>query len=52
MKYFAHPDADEATPVDISKLLSDTLIVAGHELNTAGEVKRAGRSRARMQADF
>jgi signal transduction histidine kinase len=41
MKCFSHPGADQASPVDINKLLSDTLIVAGHELRAAGEVTTA-----------
>src|SRR6185369_8935588 len=38
MKCFSHPGSDEASPVDVNKLLSDTLVVAGHELRAAGEV--------------
>jgi signal transduction histidine kinase len=38
MKCFSRPGADEASPVDVNKLLSDTLVVAGHELRAAGEV--------------
>jgi PAS domain S-box-containing protein len=38
MKCFSHPGTDEASPVDVNKLLSDTLVVAGHELREVGEV--------------
>jgi signal transduction histidine kinase len=38
MKCFSHPGSDDASPVDVNKLLSDTLVVAGHELRAVGEV--------------
>jgi PAS domain S-box-containing protein len=38
MKCFSHPGSDHASPVDINKLLSDTLVVAGHELKAVGEL--------------
>jgi signal transduction histidine kinase len=41
MKCFSHPGTDQASQVDVNKLLSDTLIVAGHELRAAGEVTTA-----------
>jgi len=38
MKCFSHPGGPEAGPVDVNKLLSDTMVVAGHELKIADEV--------------
>jgi signal transduction histidine kinase len=38
MKCYSHPGSAEAVLVDVNKLLADTMIVAGHELRTAGEV--------------
>ena len=38
MKCFSHPGSAEASPLDVNKLLADTLVVAGHEMKTVGEV--------------
>jgi two-component system NtrC family sensor kinase len=38
MKRFSHPGTPSATPMDINKMLGDTLVIAGHELKTAGSV--------------
>lgn len=38
MKCFSHPGTTEAVPLDVNKLLSDTLVVAGHELRIAEEI--------------
>jgi signal transduction histidine kinase len=38
MKCFSHPGSSEASPVDVNKLLADTLVVAGHELKAVPEV--------------
>jgi len=38
MKCFSHPGTAEAVPFDVNKLLSDTLVVAGHELRIADEI--------------
>jgi signal transduction histidine kinase len=32
MKAFSHPGFEAASPVDVNKVLADTLIIAGHEL--------------------
>ncbi len=38
MKSFSHPGAAEAVPMDINKMLTDTLVIAGHEVRNAGTV--------------
>ncbi|MET0592271.1 MAG: ATP-binding protein, partial [Polyangiaceae bacterium] len=38
MKAFSHPGADTPTPMDVVKMLEDTLVIAGHELRDIATV--------------
>jgi PAS domain S-box-containing protein len=38
MKAFSHPGAETPTPMDIVKMLEDTLVIAGHELRDTATV--------------
>jgi signal transduction histidine kinase len=38
MKTFSHPGSDSAIPMDINKMVENTLIIAGHELKSVGRV--------------
>jgi PAS domain S-box-containing protein len=38
MKTFSHPGADTPTPMDVVKMLEDTLVIAGHELRDTATV--------------
>jgi PAS domain S-box-containing protein len=38
MKAFSHPGSDTATPMDVVKMLEDTLVIAGHELRAVATV--------------
>jgi PAS domain S-box-containing protein len=38
MKAFSHPGADTPTPMDVVKMLEDTIVIAGHELKNNATV--------------
>jgi PAS domain S-box-containing protein len=38
MKSFSHPGGEEASPMDINKIVEDTLVIAGHELKETATV--------------
>lgn len=40
MKSFSHPGSEATAPMDVNKLVEDTLVIAAHELRTAGEVRK------------
>jgi PAS domain S-box-containing protein len=39
MKSFSHPGTESTAPMDVNKIVEDTLVIAAHELRTAAEVK-------------
>jgi PAS domain S-box-containing protein len=38
MKSFSHPGGEEASPMDVNKIVEDTLVIAGHELKDTATV--------------
>jgi signal transduction histidine kinase len=38
MKSFSHPGSEDTAPMDLNKIVEDTLVIAAHELRVAAEV--------------